>query len=369
MTTIRCLTCTRQGYIMEITNNALRQGGCSVLRRFWKGEFHMKKLSKLSRVLSLILCAACLMTVCAMPVSAEGEEDTTEEVPAPAVPPAAPVLSFKYFEDFRVALIIDLDVSTTRLTYTLNGYSTTVNAPKRTEIIELRLPRDSGIYVTAVASNAGGDSPASSLTIQGYAVPTNRVLRVVNSNWGAHFFTDVQIDAWYKDDLNRLMKSGAVKGITQTTFEPDSSMTVAQYTKMLLCTMYSEEMIQTYYGSKTGPWYKPYMDFGAVVLFSDGLLTAEDADRPITRYEMAELLARAYKIYVPANKYQAAVSGANPDKIADYDSIPQERRKAVLVAYATKMLNGMDDAGTFAGDEGLTRCQACASVVRLFGQI
>lgn len=325
----------------------------------------MKKISKLGRVLTLILCAACLMTVCAMPVSAEGEEDTPEEVPAPA----APVLSFKYFEDFHVALIIDLDADTTSLTYTLNGYSTTVDNPNKTVILDLRLPRDSGIYVTAVASNETAVSKESDLTIQGYAVPTNRFLRVVNSNWGAHFFTDVQIDAWYKDDLNRLMKSGAVKGVTQTTFEPDSSMTVAQYTKLLLCTMYSEEMIQTYYGSKTAPWYKPYMDFGAVVLFSDGLLTMEDADRPITRYEMAELLARAYKIYVPANKYQAAVSGANPERIADFDSIPQERREAVLVAYATKMLNGIDDSGTFAGDAGLKRCEACASVVRLFSQI
>lgn len=331
----------------------------------------MKKMSKPGRVLLLVLCAACLMTVCALPASANPADPAD---PAPAdttvTKPAAPVLSFKYFEDFRVALIIDLDIANTKkLTYTLNGYSTTVDSPNKTVIMDLHLPKDSGIHVTAVAFNGETPSEESSLTIQGYAVPANRFLRVVNSNWGAHFFTDVQIDAWYKDDLNRLMKSGAVKGVTQTTFEPDSSMTVAQYTKMLLCTMYSEEMIQTYYGSKTAPWYKPYMDFGAVVLFEDGLLTAEDADRPITRYEMAELLARAYKIYVPANKYQAAVSAANPDRIADFDSIPQEHREAVLVAYSTKMLNGMDDAGTFAGDVGLTRCQACASVVRLFSQI
>lgn len=333
----------------------------------------MKKMSKPGRALALVLCAACLMTVCALPASASDPADPPSGG-ATAVKPAAPVLSFKYFEDFRVALIIDLDASTTSLKYTLNGYSTTVSNPNKTVIMDLHLPKDSGIHVTAVAFKTGDDGTAvpseeSSLTIQGYAVPVNRFLRVINSNWGAHFFTDVQIDAWYKDDLNRLMKSGAVKGVTQTTFEPDSSMTVAQYTKMLLCTMYSEEMIQTYYGSKTAPWYKPYMDFGAVVLFEDGLLTAEDADRPITRYEMAELLARAYKIYVPANKYQAAVSAANPDRIADFDSIPQEHREAVLVAYSTKMLNGMDDAGTFSGDMGLTRCQACASVVRLFSQI
>lgn len=329
----------------------------------------MKKMSKLGRALVLVLCAACLMTVCALPASASDPADPTP-ADTTVTKPAAPVLSFKYFEDFRVALIIDLDIANTKkLTYTLNGYSTTVDSPNKTVIMDLHLPKDSGIHVTAVAFNGETPSEESSLTIQGYAVPANRFLRVVNSNWGAHFFTDVQIDAWYKDDLNRLMKSGAVKGVTQTTFEPDSSMTVAQYTKMLLCTMYSEEMIQTYYGSKTAPWYKPYMDFGAVVLFEDGLLTAEDADRPITRYEMAELLARAYKIYVPANKYQAAVDAANPDRIADFDSIPQEHREAVLVAYSTKMLNGMDDAGTFAGDMGLTRCQACASVVRLFSQI
>lgn len=302
-----------------------------------------------------MLCLVCLLTAVGLPVTAAPDVCT------------APALSYKYMDDHKVAVIIE-KVPEETVTYTIVGGGTQNTYGTAREILMLNLPKDSGLYITAYATCLGKtDSAAVSLYIEGYGQPTADSLRIVNPYWGAHFFTDVPADAWYSTDLTRLMKSGAIQGVTKTTFLPDASLTVGQYIKILTVTMYNEEMIDAFYGG-SGPWYQPYMDFAADVLVQDGFLTANEADRPITRYEMAELLRRCFALGASPHKYQAVLSAADSSDIGDFSSVPEKYREAVLVAYASGMLMGVDDKGTFDGNSFLTRSQACATVVRLFEQ-
>lgn len=72
----------------------------------------------------------------------------------------------------------------------------------------------------------------------------------------------------------------------------------------------------------------------------------------MTRYQMAAVL---YNIVVDKGlEAPAAASLA----IADWDQVPEQYQAAVKSAYALELLSGVDDQGTFAGDQSLTRAQA-----------
>ena len=51
--------------------------------------------------------------------------------------------------------------------------------------------------------------------------------------------------------------------------------------------------------------------------------------------------------------------------VADWDSIPANYRDAVSACYALGYLTGVDDAGTFAGNQGVTRAAAATIIDRM----
>lgn len=362
----------------------------------------MKQNRKLLRGLPLLLCALCLASACAVPIFAADASEPYAEVSSSVTPTSTlsptpstvtvkcttPVITYKYFGKFQVAVLIYYDPANTNcLTVNVNGRPEikSVASGSSPLILEYYLQQNTNILVTAAASyddpsvSAPTPSPSptspvivyeasdlAAISINGYAVP-NTSLKVNASVQGVNKFSDVPADAWYKTDVNRLVKAGAIKGVSATAFAPDDPMTSAQYLKLLMASMYNDEMINQFYSGSA--WYDPYYEFSALSVNEDGFLDAVNADRDISRYEMAVLLARAYKLYVPNNVYQQAVTYADPGAIADYESIPEQYREAVLVCYYTNMLRGMDDAGSFCGDSVLTRCQACSSVTRLFDAI
>jgi len=344
----------------------------------------MKQLGKLRRGFLLMLCVLCLVSACAVHAYAEDPAADFADPAAPAPPPATvkcttPSIGYKYFGDFEVAVIIYYNsTNTNMITVTVNGRTEQRAVPSNGTplILGYHLQEKTSLLISAVAMYVDPSNPPAApthedsdpalLAINGYAVPYS-TLRVSANSQGVNKFSDVPAGAWYRPNVDRLVRAGAIEGMDDTTFAPDGPMTVAQYLKVLLASMYRDEMINAYYSGST--WYDPYFEFSALSVNEDGFLSAGDADREISRYEMAVLLARAYKMYVQPNVYQHALSSANSGSIGDFDKIPEQYREAVLVCYYVKMLEGMDDAGSFFGDTTLTRCQACATVVRLFNAI
>jgi len=323
----------------------------------------MKQLGKLRRGFLLLLCVLCLAQACIVPAYAEDPEPVTC---------TRPVITYKYFGNFEVAVIIYYDsANTNKITVNVNGRVESRDVPANglPLILGYYLSKDTSILVSAVASDKdvpGSESAPARLAINGYAVPYSK-LRVNTGSLGVNKFDDVPMDAWYRADVDRLVKAGAIKGMSSTVFAPDSPLTVAQYLKVLLASMYRDDMINAYY--KGSRWYDPYFEFSALSINDDGFLSVDDAEREISRYEMAVLLARAYKMLVQSNVYQHALNSADSGAIGDFDKIPEKYREAVLVCYYVKMLKGMDGDGSFLGDKVLTRSEASATVVRLFNAV
>ena len=57
----------------------------------------------------------------------------------------------------------------------------------------------------------------------------------------AQDFSDVPADAWYYEDLDRLVRAGSINGVGEGRFAPDAPLTMAELLKLLGCLLWPGE--------------------------------------------------------------------------------------------------------------------------------
>ncbi len=187
------------------------------------------------------------------------------------------------------------------------------------------------------------------------------------SAFGAYAkYSDVPQTHWAYENIKQTSEWGWVTGVAVGRFEPDSPVTGAQFTVMMVRAFLPDSLDD----SSGGLWYSAYGNAAAKLSLLDGTAMTQDKgafDLPLSRYGMAQMLFN-YLCRAQGDKLEDMVHEAEKGTpaqtvIADWDTIPEEYRGAVRTAFALGLLGGVDDSGTFAGDSTLTRAQA-ASVLR-----
>jgi hypothetical protein len=103
-------------------------------------------------------------------------------------------------------------------------------------------------------------------------------------------FTDVA-GHWAKDAITRAAEAGYVDGYSDGSFQPDRSVTRAEYVKMTAAAQH----VQVAAATPQQAWYEPYVAaLRAAGKLQDGDLTG-DLAAPITRGEIAALALRSVK--------------------------------------------------------------------------
>ena len=169
-------------------------------------------------------------------------------------------------------------------------------------------------------------------------------------------FSDVPKEHWAHAVIRRAEEAGAVNGVGGGLFDPENSVTEAQFYAMLLRTL-SGVSVEDY-----GPgvhWYDPYMAAAADTGLSDGVY-ASSPDAPLTRCQMAQVMFNLVRGPRDEKNAEGVLSS-----IPDGDAVPQTYRFAVAFAYSAGLIRGMNDAGAFMGDQPMTRAQAAAVWCRL----
>ena len=230
-----------------------------------------------------------------------------------------------------------------------------------------------GIYLTAVAAKEGyADSEEARIHIpaeifQDGVEGVNAALPVLYPERSADMFMDVPTYAQYASALTKLVRAGVINGMTPTTFEPDGTLTMAQYVKMLVCAVYQEDDFSEYQyyqvDGRYSTWYSKFVAAAKAGGLADGVdMRYEKLEAPISRYDMARLLVNAAEIL--GEKLE--VPGGIERKIADYYEMPIDVRDVVAKAYGAGLLGGFDQYGNFYGDRNLSRSHSCFTIVRLF---
>ncbi|MGD9679244.1 MAG: S-layer homology domain-containing protein, partial [Vulcanibacillus sp.] len=167
-------------------------------------------------------------------------------------------------------------------------------------------------------------------------------------------FTDLSTSHWAYDNVILLVDLGVINGYGDGTFRPNNNISIAEFTKLVLCAIGNDV------GNATiGKWYLNYINEAIKIgLIEEGEYT--NYDNYITRSEMSKIVVNALGAdYVyPENLVDYI------DLIKDYYTIDDEYKDYILKAYSLGILTGNGD-GTFRPNNFALRTEASTIVARL----
>lgn len=224
------------------------------------------------------------------------------------------------------------------------------------------------IYSTQYDMIQGEDKGQARSLLADYIKEQGTIDPVITSEWKItnvpfeNKFTDVTEEDWFHDVVLELAASGIVNGMTETTFEPQGTLTRAEFATMLYRVSYAPVVTgeSTYSDVKTGDWYYNAVvwatEAGVVNGMGDGTFAPNDN---ITRQEMATMLYRLAK----AEKVEEDKLASFPDAA----SVADWAKDAMNWAVSTEIVNGSthDDKVNYLDPTATAlRCQAAAVACR-----
>lgn len=195
---------------------------------------------------------------------------------------------------------------------------------------------------------------------------------VQNKQAALKSFKDVPSTHWAHDAIMKMVGMNMFSGTTTPdangvgTFDPNSTMTRAQFITVVTRYLYADEVSSTYDKLKAEGGKIDWYTSNYIVAVEKGLLTQyelggyEGMQTPMSRQEMAMVLVRACDA-----KGEERGSTISNSRIPDYNSIGTAYRSYVKVAYTKGLIAGVDQQGTFVPSGTLTRAQAAMVLYRL----
>lgn len=175
-------------------------------------------------------------------------------------------------------------------------------------------------------------------------------------------FKDISSVSWAKDSIIGLAARGIVTGASSQAFEPNRSVTRAEFIHMLIQTLNLKQTgaISTFHDVKEGAWYynsaASAQQLGIVTGLSDGTFGINDK---INRQDMAAMAYRALQ--------KAGITLEQVNDKAEFNdaaAIAEYAKEAVAMLQAAGTINGMGN-GRFAPNQTASRAQAAVILYQL----
>ena len=205
-----------------------------------------------------------------------------------------------------------------------------------------------GIVGGSGGSGGGGSSPGKQNSTDGDTQES-----------GTSAFTDVSSAHWAYGDIAYLVQKEIISGMGDGSFAPDSSITRAEYVKILASAFPMEKLadeIQFGDVNKTD-WYYEYIAKASKAGIVTGDGTGFKPNASITRQDAAVMLYRVLN-HLGVNMEEAENAATDSGDVSTY------ALKAVNSLYGAGILSGMAD-GRFMPKTNITRAQAAAIVARV----
>lgn len=171
-------------------------------------------------------------------------------------------------------------------------------------------------------------------------------------------FTDVPA-SWYADYVELTYEYGLFNGKTDTTFEPDSFLTLAEAIKLaaVMNSIYKTGVSTLENGKNGAPWYQPYVDYA----LENGIIASGfvNYNADATRADFAIIFAQALpsEALTPKNTVD---DDAIPDVAVSYTYAP-----AVYLLYRAGVLTGSGEDKAFKPNDNIKRSEVSAIVARM----
>lgn len=162
-------------------------------------------------------------------------------------------------------------------------------------------------------------------------------------------FSDIPSGYWATTYIDTLLGANVINGFPDGTFQPDGSLTRAQFTKMIVVTagLAPSSATTTFTDVPADAWYAPYVAAAQQAGIVNGMSPTTFApNATLTREQMAAMLARALKL-----------TGTATLSFTDDSSIDAWATSAIQAAVKAGYLAGFPD-GSFQPHGTSTRAQA-----------
>lgn len=183
-------------------------------------------------------------------------------------------------------------------------------------------------------------------------------------------FTDVPTTHWAYANIERAYSDGVMAGTGGNAakytgvFSPSGTLTEAQFVTILTRGFFPTELeaAKKAVGSNA-KWYaaaEKVAEDNHLLTFVQGKM-----DKPITRYDMAAIIANVMDAKEFAGRPDFNTVQATFSKIADINSIPDSYQTSVAAVFAMGIITGTDAKGTFSGNSYMNRAQAAVVYGRM----
>ena len=178
-------------------------------------------------------------------------------------------------------------------------------------------------------------------------------------------FTDVPSGHWAYTYVSEAYENGLVSGKGGGLYGVNDALNIGEFATMLCGLLYPEA--DDPYAGKSSYWWYQYAeaayqkgDLDGTVAgerrTSDGAWTATVVQQPMSRYDLAQIIANVMDSQGWPEPDATLIFLAMAT-IPDWSDIPSNYQTAVAMAYAGGFLSGKD-GGRFDGESGMTRGEA-----------
>lgn len=183
-------------------------------------------------------------------------------------------------------------------------------------------------------------------------------------------FTDVPTTHWAYANIERAYSDGVMAGTGGNAakytgvFSPSGTLTEAQFVTIMTRGFFPSELeaAKKSVGSNA-KWYaaaEKVAEDKHLLTFVQGKM-----DKPITRYDMAAIIANVMDAKEFAGRPDFNTVQATFSKIADINRIPDSYQTSVAAVFAMGIITGTDSKGTFSGSSYMNRAQAAVVYGRM----
>lgn len=170
-------------------------------------------------------------------------------------------------------------------------------------------------------------------------------------------FSDVSNSSWYADSVAAAYRKGLVKGASETQFNPNGNMTIAEAITLAarLRSIYETGKAEF---EQSDPWYQTYVDYAT----ENGIIAEgdySDYTKAATRAQFACIMAKALP-----EEALSAINYVPFGQIPDI-TLSETYSNAVYMLYNAGILTGNDSYGTFTPDSTITRSAVATIVTRM----
>lgn len=173
---------------------------------------------------------------------------------------------------------------------------------------------------------------------------------------GNEIFTDLGSVEWARNAIFELNGKGILSGKEAKRFYPNDNTKRSEFVKMLVMTLgIKDDGAAVFFDDvKTTDWFYPYIK----TAYANGIINGTgnnmfSPDNYITRQDAATVIYKAMTL-----KNYITLAQVDPSSIADYNSIADYAKNAVLMLKSYGVINGYSD-GSYKPKQRITRAE-CA---------